>query len=122
MIDFELFSTLFIEAEQYDNIDMYIAERGWQDWMNEYSNGTDVDRLSLVLSNIYNLAKMEIKEIRAFENLSQPKFCAIYRVKIRTLQDWEYGNSAIPDAIKTLICYTIFIKSLKDKRIEKKKL
>ena len=35
MIDFELFTRLYSEAKQYDDIDLFTSERGWQDWMDK---------------------------------------------------------------------------------------
>ena len=37
MIDFELFTRLYSEAKQYDDIDLFTSERGWQDWMDNFS-------------------------------------------------------------------------------------
>ena len=36
MIDFELFTRLYSEAKQYDDIDLFTSERGWQDWMDNF--------------------------------------------------------------------------------------
>ncbi len=44
--------TLYKEALEYSDIDMYITERGWQDWMDNYPNKD----LGTLLSSIYNLA------------------------------------------------------------------
>ena len=30
---YTLFSRLFREADNYNDVEMYIAERGWQDWI-----------------------------------------------------------------------------------------
>ena len=35
-MDFILFNRLYCEAKEYENLEMFIAERGWQEWMDNY--------------------------------------------------------------------------------------
>ena len=39
---------------------------------------------------------MTIKEIRALTELSQAKFCKMYGIPKRTLENWESGKSPAP--------------------------
>ena len=118
---FELFSKLFEEAKEYSNADMYVAERGWQDWMDEYSNGSDATVISDILFciyDIYNLSKMGIKELRSYEKLTFKAFSSKYSIPLRTVQDWEYGNNKTPEYIIKLISYTILQDKLENKHHE----
>ena len=107
---FELFSRLYDEAVQYEDTDMYVAERGWQDWMDEYASGTDAKAVSDILFVIHDLAHMDIKELRNLASLSQVAFSSTYSVPRRTLQDWEYGANRTPAYMLKLISYTLFEK------------
>ena len=107
---FELFSRLYDEAIQYTDADMYVAERGWQDWMDEYASVSDVSAISDILFRIYDLAHMDIKELRNLASLSQVAFSSTYSVPRRTLQDWEYGANRTPAYMLKLISYTLFEK------------
>lgn len=99
---FELFSKLYLEALEYSDIDMYIAERGWQDWMNDFENHGDI------LERIYELAYMSIREIRESNGLSRAAFSRAYNIPIRTLETWDANISKTPVYVETLIAYTFF--------------
>lgn len=107
-----LFTELYKEASQCESLDMYIMERGWQEWMNEYTpeDTVTVDTSSIVdiLTAIYNIAKTDIRGIREMTGKSMKKFATFYGIPERTLQDWEYGNSRMPEYTKRLIAYTVF--------------
>ena len=111
---FELFSRLYDQALQYDDCDMYIAERGWQEWMDAYSNGSDVSALSNILSSIFDVSRMNIKEMRSSLGLTFKAFSELYSVPSRTVQDWEYKKSKTPEYARKLIAYTIFLRGIGD--------
>lgn len=112
---YELFTKLYIEAIKCESLDMYVMERGWQEWMNEYTpnkeNGVTADASSVVdiLTTIYNIAKTDIRGMREMTGKSMKKFATFYGIPERTLQDWEYGNSRVPEYTKRLIAYTVFV-------------
>lgn len=105
---FELFATLYKEALEYDDVDMFIAERGWQDWMDSY----DTDSIGDILTTIYTLANEPIKEMRLNQKLSRAQFCRTYDIKTRTAEDWDSGARPIPDHTKMLVAYTFFMDGL----------
>lgn len=111
---FEIFSKLFNEAHQYKDIDMYVAERGWEDWMDDYADidddAPDASDIYDVLTEIYSLAHMNIKQMRSHLNLTFNEFSYRYSVASRTVQDWEYGKSKTPEYILKLVAYTIFME------------
>ena len=104
-MQYKTFSTLYNEALEYDDIEMYIGERGWQEWMNCYETNEVVN----ILNSIYELSNKNIRSIREGMGLSRQKFCDMYDIKLRTLEDWEYEKSSIPKHTLKLIAYTIFI-------------
>lgn len=100
---FELFNQLYREALEYNELDMYIAERGWQEWMEEHTP-------SEVLPKIYDLAHSTIKETRTRLNLTRDGFSSLFEIPYRTIQDWELGNRKPPAYVKLLIDYALFMR------------
>ena len=109
---FELFSELYDQATQYDDCDKYIAERGWQDWMDLYSDGDDVSTVSDILFNIFDLTHMDIKKMRATLGLTFRAFSELYSIPSRTVQDWEYGKNKTPEYVRKLIAYTMLMRRI----------
>lgn len=106
-MNYKTFATLYSEAAEYNDIDMYICERGWQDWMDSYN---DPSQIATDLNKIFDMAKTSLGDIRKNFNLSRAKFCRIYHIPIRTVEDWERMDR-IPDYVKCMICYTLFMQN-----------
>lgn len=102
---YELFATLYQEALEYTDLDMFVAERGWQEWMDNFDN----DKLGDILTTIYTLANMSIKEMRESKKLSRAQFSRIYNIPIRTLENWDGGTRKMTSYDKMLIAYTFFM-------------
>jgi DNA-binding transcriptional regulator YiaG len=107
---YELFVILYSEALEYSDLDMYIAERGWQDWMNNF----DEDKIGDLLSAVYDLAHKSLKDLRQDRNISRAAFSRLYKIPIRTLEHWDAGTRKIADYTKMLIAYTLFMEDLLD--------
>lgn len=104
---YDLFITLYSEALEYSDVDLYIAERGWQDWMDDYDGS-----IGEALAMIYTLATNNIKSNRQLAGLSRAAFSRQYRIPIRTAENWEAtGDNAreLPSYTKTLIDYSLFL-------------
>ena len=101
-MNFELFRELYSEALEYDNVDMYTSERGWQDWMNKVENPAEK------LHDIYTLAKSTVRETRNKSGMSQKNFSKQFLIPLRTWADWEYENRTPPTYVKMLIDYAVF--------------
>ena len=99
---FELFKELYLEAAESENLEYYIAERGWQDWMNEYS----VDETAEVLEDIYNLATNDLKDTR---DVSRAGFSRQYDIPVCTLEDWDNNKRTPPKYVKMLLDYAQFM-------------
>lgn len=111
---FELFKTLYVEALEYDDKEMYIAERGWQEWMESHSP-------TEALETIWSLAKGTVKENREKCNLSRTAFSVRNNIPIRTLENWDSGVNAPQDYVKMLIDYSLVIEILNKLEEEKMK-
>lgn len=111
---YELFTELYKEAEEAESIEEYIMERGWEEWMDEYTEDKesavveDVSAVEDVLTKIFNLGKADMRGLRKITGKSMKKFAGMYGIPERTLQDWEYGNNRVPEYTKRMIAYTIF--------------
>ena len=107
-MDYKLFSRLYDESLEYNDISLYISERGWQDWMNDYAaDDGDATRITNILTNIYDMSHMDIGSLRDKTGLSINKFASLYSIPLRTLQDWIYNKNRTPDYVKKLIVYTL---------------
>ena len=76
MLSYELFRRMFAEAEDYTDLELFIGERGWQEWMQPFfnENDRDMNKVVLILEEIYKLSKMTIKEMRETAYRSRADF------------------------------------------------
>ncbi|MGT2930195.1 hypothetical protein ACVR1G_08220 [Streptococcus dentasini] len=99
---FKLFKQLYSEAlEEGITLELYIAERGWQKWMDDYNPQEVAD----MLTKIYTLANNSLKDTR---NMSRAEFSREYSIPIRTLEDWDLGKRIPPVYIKLLLDFAQF--------------
>jgi hypothetical protein len=102
---FELFKELYDEALEIASLELYVAERGWQDWMEGYTP----DEVAELLGRIYRLANNPLKDTR---EVSRAEFSRRYGIPVRTLQDWDLGNRSAPEYVKLLIDFAQFTSGL----------
>lgn len=95
------FYQLFGEALESSSTDLFVAERGWQDWMDTEMGG-DSDAVMDTLQHIYRVAHMTVAEIRATTGLTQVKFGERFCIPRRTIQNWELRNNC-PDYIRLMM-------------------
>lgn len=98
---FELFKQLYSEALEDTTLELFITERGWQDWMDGYQP----QEVTEFLNKIYKLANNPLKNTR---KVSRAEFARQYAIPARTLQDWDLGNRTPPIYVKMLIDYAQF--------------
>ena len=101
-MEYKLFNRLYNEALSYNEFEMYVAERGWQDWMEGYS----ADEIVAILQEIYSLAYCSVGELK--KGMSRVEFGRNYGIPIRTLEDWDAGKRMPPNYVVALIAYTVF--------------
>lgn len=103
-IEFDMFIRLYSEAKSYNNLDMYIMERGWQEWMNDLEPGTVAE----VLKNIYSIAKDGFPELlNHYETLR--KVSNRFGIPYSTLQRWKSGITDVPEYILLMMAYITII-------------
>lgn len=102
-MNFKLFSELYVEAKECENVESFIDNR---ENTLELKNAQD-DNIVLLLRFVYDIAHMSIKDIREYLGLTRPQFCERYEIKMRTLEDWEYGKNPVPQRLLKLLSYTL---------------
>lgn len=111
-MDYQLFARLYHEAENYTDVDMYVGERGWQDWMDGYSE----EKVGSMLCSIYEIARMDFKALRTKLQLSQVQMGIVYDIPRRTIENWESGNALKdrepPRYLVCLVAYTVFERGI----------
>lgn len=100
---FELFKQLYSEALDYEELDMYIAERGWQEWMEEFPP-------TPTLTEIFKLAHSTLKETRESLGISRASFSRMYNISVRNLENWDSGKVTLLPYWKLLIDYSLFMR------------
>lgn len=113
-IDYETFTKLLGESREYDDCEMYIAERGWQEWMNPFEG--DPEFIAQILNIVFRMGKGKIQNERELIGIhSRAEMARKYRIPLRTLENWESGKSAIPSYTMSLLLYTFFLELLNGK-------
>lgn len=100
---FGLFLELYEEAKGCANVDEFIDHRENDTALKK----TPDENIVLLLRFIYDVAHMSIREIREYLGMPRPQFCEYYEIKMRTLEDWEYGKNPVPQRLLKLISYTL---------------
>lgn len=118
MMKYKTFITLYGEAKEYTDAEMYVAERGWQDWMDEYSKTDDTGVLNAeVLTDwlfaIHELANANWIEKRKKMGISRAEMSRTYDIPIRTLEDWEAEKNKPTVYTEALISYTILMDKMR---------
>ena len=105
---FDLFLRLYQEAKSYDNLDMYIMERGWQDWMDDYqksSESADASAIVSVLTDIYDMANGGVNDLCEKAGIGMKSLANLMQVPYPTMQRWK--ASGIPERDKMMIAFAI---------------
>lgn len=100
---FSTFIRLYEEAKRA-NFEMFVAERGWQSWMDPYDPNEIVD----ILSRIYHLANTPVDEIRKENGWSRPAMSRMYHIPVRTLESWAAGKRETQPYVDALLAYALF--------------
>lgn len=113
MMTFSDFRRLWESAGEYtpEQHDLYVAERGWQDWMDEYG-AEDADAIVRVLDAVYTMAHGGFASIRSITGLSQRGFEGIYGIPYRSVQNWEAGINTPTTYNQILLGYAVLTDQL----------
>lgn len=115
MINFKTFAVLYGEAKEYSDLDPYILERGWQDWMN-HINKNDVAK---ILTDIYEMSVDGIKGVLKVSSLTLSAFARKLYVPLTTAQKWKAGDRTPPEYTMLMMSYvTLADKYFDDGEVE----
>lgn len=103
MINFDTYRRLYGEAKEYDNIDMYIMERGWQDWMDDMS----ADEITKLLRAVYSIGRDGFKSMVEISGTKLAEFCRRYLLPYRSAQNWLNGEREAPEYTMLLLGYAV---------------
>lgn len=106
VINYFLFADLYDEALQYNDCELYIAERGWQEWMDKFQS----NEIILILESIFELSKKNITDIREMMDVSRAEFSRMLKIPLRSVENWELGQTKPSDYLISLIAYSAYIK------------
>ena len=107
MITYDLFTKLYGEAKTYDSLELYISERGWQDWMDNFN----IEIVTAILKKIYEYSKESLQDIRTRLNYSRIGLSRAYYIPLRTLENWD-DKQNMSEYVEVLVKYTFFIKEM----------
>lgn len=105
-----LFEKLWKDALAQPQKELYIAEYGYPDWFDEI--GGDVTEIVQVLENIYDVARMSVREIIAHTGLTQAGFSAKFCIPLRTIENWATEKRDCPDYVRLMMCRELGILRL----------
>ena len=103
MITFDTYRILYAEAREHDSIDMYIMERGWQDWM----GGMDADHIADILRNVYNISRSGISGMLEVDGTTLTEFSKRYYVSYNTTMKWKRNETIPAEHTMLLLGYAI---------------
>lgn len=103
MIDFETYRQLYSEAREYRRFDMYVAERGWEDWMEMVPEGNGIK----LLKAIYKISNGGIESMLQVSGFNLKGIADLCVIPYTTLQRWKLGISSAPEYTLMLMSYAI---------------
>lgn len=108
-MDFKTYRDLYLQAGDYKDFDLYVAERGWQGWMEEYASDDDnADRIVAAMAFIYKAYRCNAKELCKIAGIKMTTYTELVGVNYRTVQRWASGEIDFPAHIKLLSSYALF--------------
>ena len=105
-MDYTTYAQLWAEATQYADFDLYVAERGWQDWMDAYADRS-ASAVTDVLQRIWDMAHDGTRAMRRLLGCSQVAFAARFTIPTRTVENWESGANVPPPYVMKLLGYAV---------------
>lgn len=98
---YETYRNLVSDALNAENEEIFIAEQGWADWMDEY--GEDTDRLVSDMRNIYQVSHMTMIDLLSASGLTKAAFSRRFLIPLRTVENWVSGIRPCPIYVRLMI-------------------
>lgn len=100
------FLKMYEEARAYEDVGLFIAERGWEDWMDEL--GEDgAGEISSILQTIFEVSRMNFLGMASALGTTRSNLAAAYGIPVRTTENWDREESGTLGYIKPLLAYTV---------------
>ena len=109
MVKFDTYRNLYAEARQYEDIDRYIMERGWQSWMDGIG---DADQIADLLRAVYAISRGGIDGILSVEGGKLTEFCQRYCLPYSTAQKWKLKGTAPAEHTLLLLGYAVICNKI----------
>ena len=101
---FSVFSTLYREAMNEPDMDMFIGSVGFPEYLGSVSD----EDAYLILATIHTFANGSFRDIRDAIGAKQSDMTAIFGIPSRTCGNWETGVNTPPPYVRFLISWAAF--------------
>lgn len=110
---FSCFSSLAMEALDQPNLDLYIAERGYQDnWMPLYT----ADQIVGILTDIHTCVRSEdFSDIVRISGLSRRAFAIKHGIPVRTADNWSTDSGTNKHSAPEYVMRLLLFAALSEK-------
>lgn len=98
------FREIVLSLPDCSDLDHFIAERGWQSWMEGY----DAERIVAILTAVWAMRDNPIKGIKKAAKHTNESLSLAYGIPRRTVEDWARGVRECPSYTSTMLAYCVF--------------
>ncbi|WP_373128039.1 helix-turn-helix domain-containing protein [Dielma fastidiosa] len=110
-VPYSTFLSLYKEALDHNDVELYIAELWYQEWwMKDYTDNQIIN----VLETTFKIAKMNFAELRKLTGLSVSNLEIKYGISKRTYEKWESKEREPSLYTKVLFSYALFLEMLNE--------
>lgn len=102
MISYQNFLALRSSAMDCETLDDFIAEEGGS------VESDDVDEVVFLLKAIFaSKSRPAINYAREITELSRAEFCRLYKIPLRSMENWEAGVKKPPEYVASFILFSV---------------
>mgnify|MGYP007101842666 FL=1 len=101
-----IFHKLWKQVDQCNNFNDYfksITDTNSSTYINLETYNLDYEYSYKTLEHIYNVAKLDIKDILKQYNLSNAVFSHRFCIPIRTVENWKFAERTCPSYVKLMV-------------------
>lgn len=98
------FHEIVLSLPDCADLDHFIAERGWQEWMETYP----ADRIIEILTAVWGMRDNPIKGIKQAAKHTNDSLSRAYGIPRRTVEDWARGARECPEYTSAMLAYCVF--------------
>lgn len=102
------FRNIYLSLGDCDSEEMFIAERGWQDWMEEYADDESGGKITNILHAFWCIKDNIVKGLKIVCGLTQEEIDEDYGIPKRTIEDWSSGAHIAPQGKACMLAFCVF--------------